>query len=153
MDNPPAPFHKQMGGFADGMNVDRWQIAHFGPPSFVKLDVGSAPAGAGARQGDRSQGMNMWNLNAITPETAKSAHYFYAQAYNFKLGERWISDLVRSQVTKAFLEDMAMIKAQQQNLDLGASPVVNLGQDKAWIAMRQIVQRLVAEEQGQRAAA
>jgi len=153
MDNPPAPFHKQMGGFADGMNVDRWQIAHFGPPSFVKLDVGSAPTGTGARQGDRSQGMNMWNLNAITPETAKSAHYFYAQAYNFKLGERWISDLVRSQVTKAFLEDMAMIKAQQQNLDLGASPVVNLGQDKAWIAMRQIVQRLVAEEQGQRAAA
>ncbi len=153
MDNPPAPFHKQMGGFADGMNVDRWQIAQFGPPSFVKLDVGSAPAGAGARQGDRSQGMNMWNLNAITPETGKTAHYFYAQAYNFKLGERWISDLVRSQVTKAFLEDMAMIKAQQQNLDLGASPVVNLGQDKAWIAMRQIVQRLVAEEQGQRAAA
>ena len=153
MDNPPAPFHKQMGGFADGMNVDRWQIAQFGPPSFVKLDVGSAPTGTGARQGDRSQGMNMWNLNAITPETGKTAHYFYAQAYNFKLGERWISDLVRSQVTKAFLEDMAMIKAQQQNLDLGASPVVNLGQDKAWIAMRQIVQRLVAEEQGQRAAA
>jgi phenylpropionate dioxygenase-like ring-hydroxylating dioxygenase large terminal subunit len=153
MDKPPAPFHKQMGGFPDGTNVDRWQIAQFGPPSFVKLDVGSAPAGAGARQGDRSKGMNMWNLNAITPETEKTAHYFYAQAYNFKLDQRWISDLVRSQVTKAFLEDMAMIKAQQQNMDLGPSPVVNLGQDKAWILMRQIVQRLVSEEQpGQRAA-
>jgi vanillate O-demethylase monooxygenase subunit len=147
MDKPPAPFHKQMGGFPDGMNVDRWQIAHFGPPSFVKLDVGSAPAGAGARQGDRSKGMNMWNLNAITPETAKTAHYFYAQAYNFKLGERWVSDLVKAQVTKAFLEDMAMIKAQQVNMDLGPSPVVNLGQDKAWVAMRQIVARLATEEQ------
>lgn len=149
MDKPPAPFHKQMGGFADGMHVDRWQIAQFGPPSFVKLDVGSAPAGAGARQGDRSKGMNMWNLNAITPETDKTAHYFYAQAYNFKLDQRWISDLVRSQVTKAFLEDMAMIKAQQRNMDLGASPVVNLGQDKAWILMRQIVDRLVADDQKQ----
>jgi vanillate O-demethylase monooxygenase subunit len=147
MNELPAPFHKQMGGFPDGMKVDRWQIAQFGPPSFVKLDVGSAPAGAGARQGDRSKGMNMWNLNAITPQTEKSAHYFYAQAYNFKLDQRWISDLVRSQVTKAFLEDMAMIKAQQINMDLGASPVVNLGQDKAWIAMRQIVDRLIAEEQ------
>jgi phenylpropionate dioxygenase-like ring-hydroxylating dioxygenase large terminal subunit len=147
MDKPPAPFHKQMGGFPDGMNVDRWQIAHFGPPCFVKLDVGSAPAGAGARQGDRSKGMNMWNLNAITPETERTAHYFYAQAYNFKLDQRWISDLVRSQVTKAFLEDMAMIKAQQQNMDLGASPAVNLGQDKAWIVMRQIIDRLVKEEQ------
>ncbi|OGA76342.1 MAG: hypothetical protein A3G81_01430 [Betaproteobacteria bacterium RIFCSPLOWO2_12_FULL_65_14] len=153
MDQPPAPFHKQMGGFPDGMNVDRWQIAHFGPPSFVKLDVGSAPAGAGARQGDRSRGMNMWNLNAITPETEKTAHYFYAQAYNFKLDQRWISDLVRSQVTRAFLEDMAMIKAQQVNMDLGPSPMVNLGQDKAWMAMRQIVARLVSEEREQPKAA
>jgi phenylpropionate dioxygenase-like ring-hydroxylating dioxygenase large terminal subunit len=146
MDKPPAPFHRQMGGFPDGMNVDRWQIAHFGPPSFVKLDVGSAPAGAGARQGDRSKGMNMWNLNAITPETEKTAHYFYAQAYNFKLDQRWISDLVKAQVTRAFLEDMAMIKAQQINMDLGPVPVVNLGQDKAWVAMRQIVARLASEE-------
>jgi hypothetical protein len=40
-----------------------------------------------------------------------------------------------------------MVKAQQQNMDLGPSPVVNLGQDKAWLAMRQIVQRLINEEQ------
>jgi hypothetical protein len=32
-------------------------------------------------------------------------------------------------------------------MDLGPSPVVNLGQDKAWVAMRQIVQRLISEEQ------
>ena len=113
----------------------------------MKLDVGSAPAGTGARQGDRSRGMNMWNLNAITPETGKSAHYFYAQAYNFKLGERWISDMLKTQVHNIFLEDMAMIKAQQQNMDLGSSPVQNLGQDKAWIIMRQIVDRLIKEEQ------
>jgi vanillate O-demethylase monooxygenase subunit len=91
----------------------------------------------------------MMNLNAITPETGRTAHYFWAQAYNFKLDQRWVADLVRSQVTKAFLEDMALIKAQQQNLNLGPSPVVNLGQDRAWVAMRQIVDRLVADEQKQ----
>ena len=154
MSELPAPFHKKMGGFPDGMKVDRWQIANFGPPCFVKLDVGSAPVGAGAREGDRSRGMNMWNLNAITPETEKTAHYFFAQAYNFKVGEKWMEEVVRGQVLKAFLEDMGMIKAQQINMDLGPSPVVNLGQDKAWLAMRQIVQRLVSEEQpGTRAAA
>jgi vanillate O-demethylase monooxygenase subunit len=147
MDKPPAPFHKRMGEFPDGMNVDRWQIATFAPPAFVKLDVGSAPAGAGARQGDRSKGMNMYNLNAITPETASTAHYFWAQAYNFKLDQGWVADLVRASVRKAFLQDMDMIKAQQRNMDLGPSPVVNLGQDKAWLAMRQIVQRLAQEEQ------
>jgi len=152
MDDLPAPFHKQMGGFPDGMKVDRWQVTHYGPPCFVKLDVGSAPVGTAVRQGERGKGVNMWNLNAITPETQKSAHYFFAQAYNFKLDERWVSDMLRTQVHNIFLEDMAIIRAQQQNMDLGPSPVQNLAQDKAWVAMRQIVQRLVQEEQ-QRAAA
>jgi vanillate O-demethylase monooxygenase subunit len=155
MNELPAPFHKQMGEFPDGMKVDRWQITHYGPPSFVKLDVGSAPAGAGARTtAERGQRwMNMWNLNAITPETEKTAHYFFAQAYNFKLGERWISDLLAKQIRDIFLQDMAMVRAQQQNMDLGPSPVVNLGQDKAWVAMRGIVDRLIKEEQQQARAA
>jgi len=147
MDDLPAPFHKQMGGFPDGMKVDRWQVTHYGPPSFVKLDVGSAPVGTPVRQGERGRGVNMWNLNAITPETEKTAHYFFAQAYNFKLEERWVSDMLRTQVHTIFLEDMAIIRAQQQNMDLGPSPVQNLAQDKAWVAMRQIVQRLIQEEQ------
>jgi vanillate O-demethylase monooxygenase subunit len=155
MNEMPAPFHKQMGDFPDGMKVDRWQITHYAPPSFIKLDVGSAPAGAGARTtGDRgNRWMNMWNLNAITPETEKTAHYFFAQAYNFKLGERWISDMLAKQIRDIFLQDMAMVKAQQQNMDLGPSPVVNLGQDKAWVAMRGIVDRLIKEEQQQARAA
>jgi len=149
MNELPAPFHKQMGEFPDGQKVDRWQIAHFGPPCFVKLDVGSAPAGAGSRQvADRgSRWMNMWNLNAITPETDKTAHYFFAQAFNFKLDQKWIADMLAVQIRDIFLEDMSMVKAQQVNMDLGPSPVVNLGQDKAWVAMRQIVYRLAKEEQ------
>jgi phenylpropionate dioxygenase-like ring-hydroxylating dioxygenase large terminal subunit len=155
MNEMPAPFHKQMGEFPDGMKVDRWQITHYGPPAFIKLDVGSAPAGAGSRTtGDRgNRWMNMWNLNAITPETEKTAHYFFAQAYNFKLGERWISDMLAKQIRDIFLQDMAMVKAQQENMDLGPSPVVNLGQDKAWVAMRGIVDRLIKEEQQQARAA
>jgi hypothetical protein len=146
MDRPPAPFHKKMGNFPDGMHVDRWQLATYAPPSFVKLNIGSAPTGTGARDGNRSQGINMWNLNAITPETEKTTHYFWAQAYNFRLDQRWFSDLVRQQINGAFNEDLGMIKAQQENMDLGPSPAVALGQDKAWIAMRQIVARRIAEE-------
>ena len=97
--------------------------------------------------------MNMWNLNAITPETGKTAHYFFAQAYNFKLDQQWISDMLRVQVRDIFLQDMAMVKAQQVNMDLGPSPLVNLGQDKAWVAMRQIVDRMVKDEQQQAKAA
>ena len=102
---------------------------------------------------DRSRWMGMWNLNAITPETEKTAHYFFAQAYNFKLDQPWLADMLRVQVRDIFLQDMAMVKAQQVNMDLGASPVVNLGQDKAWVAMRQIVDRMVRDEQQQAKAA
>jgi hypothetical protein len=89
----------------------------------------------------------MWNLNAITPETGKTAHYFFAQAYNFKLDQPWISDMLRNQVKNIFLDDMHMLRHQQVNMDLGAGAAVTLGQDKAWIQMRQIVQRLAQEEQ------
>jgi hypothetical protein len=44
------------------------------------------------------------------------------------------------------MDDMAMVKAQQQNMDLGPRPAVSLGQDKAWVAMRGIVDRLIADE-------
>jgi len=154
MDELPAAFHKQMGEFPDGVKVDRWQITHYGPPSFVKLDVGSAPAGAGARGvADRgSRWMNMWNLNAITPETEKTAHYFFAQAYNFKLDQAGLADMLAKQIHDIFLQDMAMVKAQQKNMDMGPTPSVTLGQDKAWIAMRGIVDRLIKEE-GQKAKA
>jgi vanillate O-demethylase monooxygenase subunit len=105
------------------------------------------------RQGERGKGVNMWNLNAITPETGKTAHYFFAQAYNFKLDQPWIADMLAKQIKDIFLEDMAMVKAQQVNMDMGAAASVALGQDKAWIAMRGIVDRLIREEQGKAKAA
>jgi hypothetical protein len=46
-----------------------------------------------------------------------------------------------------------MVKAQQRNMDMGPSPSVTLGQDKAWIAMRGIVERLIREERGEAKAA
>jgi vanillate O-demethylase monooxygenase subunit len=146
MNELPAPFHKQMGELPEGMQVDRWQVTHYGPPCFVKLDIGSAPVGTPVRQGERGKGVNMWNLNAITPESEKTAHYFFAQAYNFKLDQAWIGDMLAKQITAIFMDDMAMVKAQQKNMDLGGAPSVNLGQDKAWIAMRGIVERLAREE-------
>ena len=153
MNDLPAAFHKQMGGFPEGMKVDRWQVTHYGPPCFVKLDVGSAPVGTDVRKGERSKGVNMWNLNAITPETEKTAHYFFAQAYNFKLDEAWVGNALAKQITEIFMDDMAMVRAQQKNMDLGPVPLVTLGQDKAWIAMRGIVDRLIREEQGKAKAA
>ena len=74
MDSPAPPFFQKAGGFAPDRNIDRWQIIEYTPPAFVRLDVGGAIAGTGAVDGDRSQGITMRNLNAITPETETPPH-------------------------------------------------------------------------------
>ena len=56
--------------------VDRWQIIRFEAPCTVNIDVGVAPAGTGAPEGDRSQGVNGFVLNTITPGDRKDLPLF-----------------------------------------------------------------------------
>ena len=148
LDSPPPPFFQKAGGFAPDQNIDRWQIIEFTPPAFVRLDVGGALAGTGARQGDRSQGFSMRNLNAITPETEKTTHYFWAQAHDFKIDDPSVTELLFQQVHTAFLEDLAAIKAQQANMDrFAGTPQIDFNQDGGGIQARRIVDTLLAEEQ------
>lgn len=148
MNSLPAPFHQKCGGFPDGAKVDRWQLTTFAPPCFVKLDVGSALAGTGARAGDRSHGITMMNLNALTPETEGSTHYFWAHAYDFMVDQRWVAEVVRAGVNKAFHEDLAIIREQHANIERYNGPVVDLLQDAGGIAARRVIDRLIGEEQG-----
>ncbi|MCS6767110.1 MAG: aromatic ring-hydroxylating dioxygenase subunit alpha, partial [Candidatus Protistobacter heckmanni] len=67
---PPPPFWAEQLGKPG--EVGRWQIIRFEAPSTVVIDVGVAPAGTGAREGDRSQGVTGHVLNTITPETGTS---------------------------------------------------------------------------------
>ena len=122
MNSVPPPFFTKAGGFAQDEHVDRWQHITWTPPAFVRLDVGAARAGTGAEKGDRSQGFTMRNLNAITPETDKTTHYFWAQAHDFRIDEPWVTDLLVANVHEAFLEDLWIIGLQQENIDSGTSP-------------------------------
>ena len=81
IDAPAPPTFVKAGKFT--ANVDRWQIINFTPPAFLRLDVGATPTGTGAPEGQRVGGIGMWNLNAITPETETTSHYFWGQAHNF----------------------------------------------------------------------
>ena len=153
MDSPPPPFFQRAGGFAADQHVDRWQIIDWSPPAFVRLDVGCALTGTGAREGDRSHGISMRNLNAITPETERTTHYFWAQAHNFGLDKPWLTDLIFQNVHTAFLEDLAIIGAQQANLELGAVPPrIDMNHDAGGIAARRMLESLIADE-ARRAAA
>src|SRR5262249_61085054 len=94
----------------------RWQIIILPPPGFLPLDGGATPTGTGAPEGKRVGGIGMWNLNAITPETETTSHYFWGQAHNFDVKNPKTTDMLIEQIRTAFLEDVAVFEAQQRNL-------------------------------------
>lgn len=148
MDSPPPMFFQKAGGFAADEHIDRWQVIEFTPPAFVRLDIGGAKAGTGAEKGDRSQGFTMRNLNAITPETETTTHYFWAQAHDFRTDEPWITDLLYQNVHTAFLEDLDIIGAQQENIETRPdAPRVDINHDTGGLQARRVIERLVEEEQ------
>ena len=115
----------------------------------MRLDVGAARAGTGAPEGDRSQGFTMRNLNALTPETDSSTHYFWGQAHNFGIDDPSITEMLFNQVHTAFLEDLVIVRNQQSNIDAYASKLpdqVDFGQDAGGIRARRIVQDIIDAE-------
>jgi vanillate O-demethylase monooxygenase subunit len=152
IDQEPPPTFKRVGGFTG--NVDRWQIIDFVPPAFLRLDVGATPTGTGAPQGRRVGGIGMRNLNAITPETETTSHYFWGQAHDFDVANPDTTNKIFEQIRTAFLEDVAVFSAQQRNLNIFTHPPqVDINADAGALAARRILSRLHDEEQAGRVAA
>jgi phenylpropionate dioxygenase-like ring-hydroxylating dioxygenase large terminal subunit len=152
IDQPPPPTFVKVGGFTS--NVDRWQIIDWVPPAFLRLDVGATPTGTGAPQGRRVNGINMRNLNAITPETETTSHYFWGQAHDFDVKNTALTQKIFEQIQTAFLEDVEVFSAQQQNLDIYSNPPqVDINADTGVLQARRIIDRIHAEEQAAAAAA
>jgi phenylpropionate dioxygenase-like ring-hydroxylating dioxygenase large terminal subunit len=147
LDTPIPPYFRLLAGLDRDLRVDRWMNTSYTPPSFVRIDIGAAEAGTGARDGDRGQGVTTWNLNAITPETETTSHYFWAQAQDFAGDDPSITELDFHLVHTAFQEDLAIIKGQQANLDLAPdAPRLDLAADRAGVQARRMVERMVRAE-------
>lgn len=150
LDAPPPPTYVRMVPFKG--NVDRWQLIHWTPPAFVRLYTGAADAGTGAPQGNRVGGLGFRNLNAMTPETARTTHYFWGQAQDVAPQDPALTELSFEQVKTAFLEDVVVFEAQQRNLDLlPDAPLVGTRGDAGGLHARRIIQRLLDEEAAQAA--
>jgi len=145
IDAPAPPTFVKAGKFTG--NVDRWQIINFAPPAYLRLDVGATPTGTGAPQGQRVGGIGMWNLNAITPETETTSHYFWGQAHNWDVGNRNTTDMIVEQIRTAFLEDVGVFEGQQRNLGMIPNPPqTDINADAGVIHARRILDRLHQQE-------
>jgi len=114
--------------------------------------VGATPTGTGAPDGRRVDGISMRNLNAITPETESTSHYFWGQAHDFDVQNRKTTDMVTDQIRTAFLEDVAVFEAQQRNLEMIRNPPqTDINADTGVIQARRILDRLYKDEQAETA--
>ena len=145
----PPPLYARSGGFTDPDDrVDRWQMIRFEPPSHVWLDVGLARAGTGAPEGDRSQGATHTVIDAITPETETSTHYFWTFPRSYRLNDVELNEYLQNGVASTFLEDKVMIEGQQAIIDADPSaPQFEINADAAAIIARNIIAELLEKEQ------
>jgi phenylpropionate dioxygenase-like ring-hydroxylating dioxygenase large terminal subunit len=146
INHDPPPTFRKVGGLSG--KVDRWQIIDFTPPAFLRLDVGATPTGTGAPEGRRVGGFTMRNLNAITPETETTSHYFWGQAQDVDAKNPETTNRIFDQIQTAFYEDVAVFSAQQKNMNrFPNAPQVDINADTGVLAARRILNRLHDEEQ------
>jgi phenylpropionate dioxygenase-like ring-hydroxylating dioxygenase large terminal subunit len=154
IDAPPfwAGQIKRAKGFEG--KVDRWQIIRFEAPCTIAIDVGVAPTGTGALPpegiaADRSQGVNGYVLNTITPETDSTCLYFWAFSRNYMLGDQRLTHELREGVANIFHEDEVILEIQQKAIE--ARPgysFYNLNIDAGSMWARRLIDKMIAAERG-----
>ena len=144
-DIPPSPYHQRFGNFSG--NVDRWNFYDFLVPGLLIMHGGAQAAGTGAPEGRINTPIQTRGCQALTPETDKSTHYFFAAPRMFARDDPAADEAVLTVLRTAFAEDQVMIEAQQRNIDFDptAKPIT-IAADGALIQMRRIMDRLIAEE-------
>ena len=141
---PPSP--STTWGATASLTASRTPSAP--PPAFLRLDVGATPTGTGAPEGRRVGGISTRNLNAITPETETTSHYFWGQAHDFDVNNPETTERVFQQIKTAFQEDVAVFTAQQRSMTLNPNASqVDINADTGVIQARRVIDRLYADEQ------
>jgi vanillate O-demethylase monooxygenase subunit len=121
----------------------------FTKPSTVLIDVGSAPIGSGALQGDRGKGISLFSNGTVTPVTADACLYFWHTARTFNVGNEDFSNTMRGHMETTFLEDKTILEAVHRSraCDAEKLPQLNLSGDAVTVRARRIISSLIAQEQ------
>ncbi|MFK7946933.1 MAG: Rieske 2Fe-2S domain-containing protein [Saprospiraceae bacterium] len=146
----PPPFWKSQLNKKikhDG-KVDRWQIIKFEAPCTVTIDVGVAIADTGAPEGNRSQGVNGYVLNTITPSTNQTCLYFWTFCRNYNIHDQSNTIELKNGVTNIFAQDEIILEAQQKAINQNPNrEFYNLNIDAGAMWARRITDKMVAKEQ------
>ncbi len=141
-DTVPAPYHRRLGQFTG--RVNRWF-------DYTLRVNGLFMMSAGVQSVDRAEddpegALHFHTCQALTPETATSTHYFFAQAHAFALDDATVTEAIFQSVASAFDEDIRIIEAQQRNIiDHPGHAMVPIGADGALVRFRRLYDAACAD--------
>jgi vanillate O-demethylase monooxygenase subunit len=128
------------------MLTDMWTSVLWHPCGVMTLRFGATPAGR-----PREEGIDTWSAHIVTPESARSTHYFYFNTREYRVDDAEYNRQFAAGLRQAFTtEDKPMIEAQQRRLgdaDLFDKKPVLLASDAASTRARRVYARLLAAEQ------
>jgi vanillate O-demethylase monooxygenase subunit len=102
---------------------------------------------AGPTPEHHDQGVRGFVIDALTPETETSSHYFWGMARNFDLSDTGFTARFKAQQGRVFQEDVEILEAQQRSM--GANPDMKLRAysiDQGGVRARRIIERLASAE-------
>lgn len=127
--------------------VNRWQICQFLEPSSVMIDVGVSPVAEKDTLASHDSGVRGFVINAMTPATDETTHYFWGMARNFDIGDAGVTGRIKAQQSAVFDEDVEVLELQQRSI--AANPDLklrNLSLDAGGAHARRIIERLAAAQ-------
>jgi phenylpropionate dioxygenase-like ring-hydroxylating dioxygenase large terminal subunit len=128
--------------------VDRWQEFDFIAPAVVLQYSGAVEAGK-SREDRIGPRFDMRLFHALTPETQTTSFYFWSASNGHAKNDLAATDLIVTEITKAIVEDKAMVEAQQERIsELGEDRLVDNRSDAVRILMRQAVDRFAKNSEG-----
>jgi vanillate O-demethylase monooxygenase subunit len=126
--------------------VDQTKLITFTPASNIWIDIPTRDAVPVEGRNAPMQ-RRVMILNAITPETERSCHYFWVNARDFDQANTARSEFFLRTVTTAFNEDKDILEAQQRSIELNeAAPQVNVNADWGGVQARRLMDQLIAAE-------
>lgn len=144
MPNVPAPGHTY-GVYERGMPTDHWLDMRWNAPAAMLLEIGATPLGQ-----PREGGVILHQAHIVTPETDRSAHYFWATTRGGGAPDPDRDAGTRALMEQAFaIEDKPIIEASFANLDgadFWAAKPVTLGIDQGGTRVRRLIETMIRRE-------
>jgi vanillate O-demethylase monooxygenase subunit len=126
--------------------VDQTKIITFTPASNIWIDIPTRDAVPVEGRNEPLQ-RRVMILNAITPETDVSCHYFWVNARDFDQANTERSAFFLKTVTTAFNEDKDILEAQQRNISLAPeASTVNVHGDWGGVQATRMMSEMIAAE-------